>query len=124
MAKLTQKSKKASKLPRIAAIAQKLGKKIPESERRVIPQDFSNRLYHLHLRIHEALRIVFADTLYWIAIFLPNDPWSDAAKAVDLGGARLVTTEEVSTGIPHGSRGLRRAHTAACLRACTEHLLA
>jgi hypothetical protein len=46
MPKLTQKSKKATKLPRIAEIAQKLGKKIPESERRVIPQDFSSRLDH------------------------------------------------------------------------------
>jgi hypothetical protein len=46
MPKLTQKSKKASKLPRIAEIAQKLGKKIPESERRAIPQDFSSRLDH------------------------------------------------------------------------------
>jgi hypothetical protein len=46
MPKLTQKNKKASKLPRIAEIAQKLGKKIPETERRVIPQDFSSRLDH------------------------------------------------------------------------------
>ena len=29
------------------------------------------------------------------AIFLPNDPWADTAKDVDLRGARLVTTEEV-----------------------------
>jgi hypothetical protein len=35
---------KLTQLPRIAEIAQKLGKKIPESERRVIPQDFSSRL--------------------------------------------------------------------------------
>jgi predicted nucleic acid-binding protein len=41
------------------------------------------------------LRRVFADTLYWIAIFLPNDPWSQTAKSVDLEYARLVTTEEV-----------------------------
>jgi hypothetical protein len=46
MPKLTQKNKKASKLPRIAEIAQKLGKKIPDAERRVIPQDFSSRLDH------------------------------------------------------------------------------
>jgi hypothetical protein len=43
--RLTQR-KKASKLPRIAEIAQKLGKKIPEAERRVIPQDFSSRPDH------------------------------------------------------------------------------
>ena len=57
-------------MPRIAEIAKKLGKKIYEAERRAIP-------------------IVFADTLYWIAIFLPNDPWADSATAVDLGDARL-----------------------------------
>jgi hypothetical protein len=45
------------------------------------------------------LRIVLADTLYWIAIFLPNNPWTTAAKAVDLGDAQLVTTEEVLSDI-------------------------
>jgi uncharacterized protein len=38
---------------------------------------------------------VFADTLFWIAIFLPDDPWCRAAKAVDFSNARLVTSEEV-----------------------------
>lgn len=38
---------------------------------------------------------VFADTLYWIAIFLPDDPWAKAAISVDLSEVRLVTTEEV-----------------------------
>lgn len=38
---------------------------------------------------------VFADTLYWIAIFLPDDPWAKAAISVDLFKVRLVTTEEV-----------------------------
>ena len=38
---------------------------------------------------------VFADTLYWIAIFLPDDPWAKAAISVDLSDVRLVTTEEV-----------------------------
>jgi hypothetical protein len=38
---------------------------------------------------------VFADTLYWIAIFLPGDPWASTAMAVDLSGASLITTEEV-----------------------------
>ena len=41
------------------------------------------------------MKQVFADTLYWIAIFLPGDPWASAAGAVDLSGACLVTTEEV-----------------------------
>ena len=41
------------------------------------------------------MKQVFADTLYWIAIFLPGDPWAGAARAVDLSAASLVTTEEV-----------------------------
>lgn len=51
------------------------------------------------------MRTVFADTLYWIAIFLPNDPWSDAAKAVELRDARLVTTEEVLSEFLTGVAG-------------------
>ena len=51
------------------------------------------------------MRIVFADTLYWIAIFLPNDPWAGAAKAVDLRDARLVTTEEVLSEFLTGVAG-------------------
>jgi predicted nucleic acid-binding protein len=43
------------------------------------------------------VRPVFADTLYWLAIFLPGDAWSDAARAADVSGALLVTTEEVLT---------------------------
>ena len=41
------------------------------------------------------MKQVFADTLYWIAIFLPGDPWASTARAVDLSGASFVTTEEV-----------------------------
>ena len=41
------------------------------------------------------MKQVFADTLYWIAIFLPGDPWAGAARAADLSAASLVTTEEV-----------------------------
>ena len=41
------------------------------------------------------MKQVFADTLYWIAIFLPGDPWASTAMAVDLSGASLITTEEV-----------------------------
>jgi hypothetical protein len=41
---LTQKKAKKRKLPRIVEIAQKLGKKIPEAERRAVPSDFSSRL--------------------------------------------------------------------------------
>ena len=43
------------------------------------------------------MRRVFADTMFWIAIFLPGDPWARAAKAIDLSDASLVTSEEVLT---------------------------
>jgi len=42
------------------------------------------------------VRRVFADTLYWLAIFLPGDAWSDAARSADVSEALLVT-EEVLT---------------------------
>jgi len=38
---------------------------------------------------------IFADTVYWLAIFLPGDEWADAARAADVADAMLVTTEEV-----------------------------
>lgn len=41
------------------------------------------------------MRRVFVDTLYWLAIFLPADEWADAAGAVELSDAALVTTEDV-----------------------------
>jgi uncharacterized protein len=43
------------------------------------------------------MRPVFADSLYWISIVKPNDPWRDAAKAArkELGEVRTVTTDEV-----------------------------
>ena len=41
------------------------------------------------------MKQVFADTLYWIAVFIPGDPWASTARAADLSGVSLVTTEEV-----------------------------
>ncbi len=41
------------------------------------------------------MRQVFADTLYWLAIFVPGDEWAEAARTVDLTDSLLVTTEEV-----------------------------
>jgi uncharacterized protein len=41
------------------------------------------------------VRRVFADTLYWLAIFVPGDEWAEAAGAADLADATLVTTEDV-----------------------------
>ena len=45
------------------------------------------------------MKLVFADTLYWIAISLPNDSWRAAAVQArrDVGAAILVTTDEVLT---------------------------
>jgi predicted nucleic acid-binding protein len=61
------------------------------------------------------LRLIFADTLYWIAIFLPNDPWSDAAKSVEIENARLVTTEEVLAEFLTGVAGFGdRTRRLAC----------
>jgi predicted nucleic acid-binding protein len=41
------------------------------------------------------VRRVFADTLYWLAVFLPGDTWADAACATDVSDALPITTEEV-----------------------------
>ena len=43
------------------------------------------------------MRHVFADTLYWLAIFLPSDSWAAAARSADVSEALLITTEEVLT---------------------------
>jgi predicted nucleic acid-binding protein len=61
------------------------------------------------------LRRIFADTLYWIAIFLPNDPWSNTAQSVDLDDTRLVTTEEVLSEFLAGVAGFGdRTRRLAC----------
>jgi hypothetical protein len=41
------------------------------------------------------VKLVFADTLFWIAIFVPGNPWAKTAKGLDLSEVSLVTTEEV-----------------------------
>lgn len=45
------------------------------------------------------MRTVFADSLYWIAIVRPNDPWKVVARAARGTAAdlRIVTTDEVLT---------------------------
>lgn len=60
------------------------------------------------------MRRVFADTLYWLAIFLPGDAWADAARSSDVSEALLITTEEVLTEFltavsAHGDRTRRLA---------------
>lgn len=60
------------------------------------------------------MKMVFADTLYWIAIAHPNDPWGDSAKRAKsaLGNVRLLTTDEVLTeflaALRAGGENLRR----------------
>jgi predicted nucleic acid-binding protein len=43
------------------------------------------------------MKVVFADTLYWVAIVNPRDQWREQALAVSqsLGDMRMVTTQEV-----------------------------
>ena len=45
------------------------------------------------------MKSVFADSVYWIAIARPGDPWSGAARKAkeELGEVRIVTTDEVLT---------------------------
>ena len=45
------------------------------------------------------MRTVFADTLYWVAVFKPGDQWNEPAKRARnaLGNALLITTDEVLT---------------------------
>lgn len=45
------------------------------------------------------MKDVFADSLYWIAIVKPGDPWAGAAAKAraQLGPVRIVTTDEVLT---------------------------
>ena len=43
------------------------------------------------------MKKVFADTLYWIAISRPDDPWRENALKVEkiIGKAQILTTDEV-----------------------------
>lgn len=41
------------------------------------------------------MRRVFADTLYWLALFVPGDEWAEAASSADISEISLITTEEV-----------------------------
>ena len=43
------------------------------------------------------MRAIFADTVYWVAIVGPNDPYGRAARAArrDAGSCTVVTTDEV-----------------------------
>ena len=65
------------------------------------------------------MRSVFVDTVYWVAVLRPNDPfsgWARQAKA-SLGAVELVTTDEVLVeflGFVSGAgRYVRQAAVAA-----------
>ncbi len=65
------------------------------------------------------MRTVFVDTVYWIAIVRPKDPWQDAAVSArkGLGTVHLVTTDEVLTeflaALSRGSSHLRQGGVKA-----------
>jgi uncharacterized protein len=68
------------------------------------------------------VRHVFADTLYWVAITNPRDPWRASARRARarLGIVTLVTTDDVLaeflTALSKGGPNLRR-QAAAIVRA-------
>ena len=41
------------------------------------------------------MKRIFVDTVYWLAVFLPRDPWAETARAIDCSDALLITSEEV-----------------------------
>lgn len=63
------------------------------------------------------MRVVFADTSYWIAVARPGDPWKAAANAArkQVGDALSLTTDEVLaeflTALSAGSTLRRQAAT-------------
>ena len=64
------------------------------------------------------MRMVFADTLYWLALIVASDPWHSKARAARarLGNVQLLTTEEVFVEVLAALSGLgahyRRAGVA------------
>lgn len=60
------------------------------------------------------MKMVFADTLYWVAIVCPNDQWGEPSKKAkaSLGNVLLLTTDEVLTefltALSKGGENLRR----------------
>ena len=45
------------------------------------------------------MRVIFTDTLFWVALVNPRDQWREQALAASqsLAGVRMVTTQEVLT---------------------------
>ena len=67
----------------------------------------------------DLMRSVFADTIYWVAVLRPNDPFSGRARRVKaaLVNVQLVTTEEVLVEylgfVSSAGEHVRRAAAAA-----------
>ena len=61
------------------------------------------------------MRRVFADTVYWLALFVPGDEWSEAARSADLRDVSLVTTEEVACFRPGVQTISRRTWASAAV---------
>lgn len=72
------------------------------------------------------MRVVFVDTLYWIAIIRPGDAWQNSARQAreGLGNVILVTTDEVLSeflnALSRGASGLRQ-QAAKMVRAIMEN---
>jgi predicted nucleic acid-binding protein len=64
------------------------------------------------------MNAVFADTVYWLAVFRPRDPWRGAALRAKeaAGSARVVTTDEVLTEVLDGVSGADPRVRARALR--------
>lgn len=50
----------------------------------------------------------FSDTLYWVALIVPRDPWAEKAQVakVRLGNRTLITTEEVLVEVLTSTAGM------------------
>ena len=62
------------------------------------------------------MKIVFADTVYWVALINPKDEWSTQARSAIalLRDARIVTTDSILIEVlnffaEHGDEARRRA---------------
>jgi hypothetical protein len=55
------------------------------------------------------VRRVFADTFYWLALFVPGDAWAEAARVADVSDATSVTTKEVLFPLAAIAPGASRA---------------
>ena len=62
------------------------------------------------------MKLVFADTVYWVALINPKDEWRSQARSATalLGGAEIITTDSILIEVlnffaEHGDEARRRA---------------